>query len=170
MIERLVMEQFHYILETFQILWPNQQSIKNFALYEEKSNSAFPFYSLSIPFPFVSLTWIIEKHWGGPTSNIWVQLGVQSCPRGSWTIDCRSWTRYPTRTCTVTCIASSSVASDLEIEIKYNYKFIFYSLFVLFVSVDTFQEGYTCSWSRFDQPLASLTILPNVKSGLFPFH
>ena len=32
------MEQFYYILETFQILWPNQQSIKNFALYEEKSN------------------------------------------------------------------------------------------------------------------------------------
>ena len=104
-----------------------------------------PFYSLSIPFPFPFLTWIIEKHWGGPTSNIWVKLGVQSCPRGSWTIDCGSWTRYPTRTCTVTCIASSSVASDLEIEIKYNYKFIFYSLFVLFVSVDTFQEGYMYS-------------------------
>ena len=34
------MEQFYYILETFQILWPNQQNIKNFALYEEKSNCA----------------------------------------------------------------------------------------------------------------------------------
>ena len=130
-----------------------------------------------IPFPFLFyslfLTWIIEKHRRRPTSNIWVKLGVQSCPRGSWTIDCGSCTRYPTRTCTVTCIASSSVASDLEIEIKYNYKFIFYSLFVLFVSVDTFQEGYMYSWSRFDQSLVSLTILPNVsfvaiQSCIFP--
>ena len=32
------MEQFYYILETFQILWPYQQSIKYFALYEKKSN------------------------------------------------------------------------------------------------------------------------------------
>ena len=32
------MEQYYYILETFQILWPNQQNIKYFALYEEKSN------------------------------------------------------------------------------------------------------------------------------------
>ena len=38
------MEQFYYILETFQILWPNQQNIKNFALYEEKSNCVVATY------------------------------------------------------------------------------------------------------------------------------
>ena len=38
MIERPVMEQFYYILEAFQILWPYQQSIKYFAVYEEKIN------------------------------------------------------------------------------------------------------------------------------------
>jgi hypothetical protein len=31
-------EQFYYILETFLILWLYQQSIKYFAIYEEKSN------------------------------------------------------------------------------------------------------------------------------------
>ena len=31
---------FYHILETFQILWPYQQSIKYFALYEEKFNCA----------------------------------------------------------------------------------------------------------------------------------
>ena len=37
MIERPVVEQFYYILETFPILWLYQQSIKYFAIYEEKS-------------------------------------------------------------------------------------------------------------------------------------
>ena len=40
------MEQFYFILKTFQILWPYQQSIKYFALYEEKVNSGLGPYSL----------------------------------------------------------------------------------------------------------------------------
>ena len=42
MVERPLMEQFYHILETFQILWPYQQSIKYFAVYEEKINCAYP--------------------------------------------------------------------------------------------------------------------------------
>jgi hypothetical protein len=42
MIEGPVVEQFYYILETFLILWLYQQSIKYFAIYEEKSNCAVP--------------------------------------------------------------------------------------------------------------------------------
>ena len=38
MIERPVVDQFYYILETFPILWLYQQITKYFIIYEEKIN------------------------------------------------------------------------------------------------------------------------------------
>ena len=46
MIERPVVEQFYYILETFPILWLYQQSIKYFAIYEEKINCEMEEFAL----------------------------------------------------------------------------------------------------------------------------
>ena len=71
MIERPVMEQFYYILETFQILWPYQQSIKYFALYEEKINCAYQPRALSASRNNFSGTGCIQSLCIVPTVTKW---------------------------------------------------------------------------------------------------
>ena len=59
MIEGPVVEQFYYILETFLILWLYQQSIKYFAIYEEKINCASKMFQIT--FLFVKMQTNVRK-------------------------------------------------------------------------------------------------------------
>ena len=67
------MEQFYFILKTFQILWPYQQSIKYFVLYEEKNNCGSR-KKMKWKFGGKNL-WIRKSIWwaGYESSRIWFE-------------------------------------------------------------------------------------------------